>query len=214
VGQLASSGPTSCLSRSQSLESEADAKAFLQDFFERFRGGATAEAEDPGPAAATASTARRLAARAVEQRLPGVSAYLRAEADDESNAESEGYEDYEGHEAAGLDEQELTAAVGLENYNWVNDPGPHPGVRGLGTQPGTLFDDGDRRVSLASEETGEEELVDGVLDEFEELMAADPSTAPFLRVLAQEIRQTSAEQQRRVILAVRTALAAGALIIY
>ena len=98
-------------------------------------------------------------------------------------------------------------AVDLDNYNWVNDPGPHPGVRGLGADDGGYDEDEDRLYPGGAAASGAEyvyglgpELADNVLDEFEGLMttdqSTDQSTVNFLQVLVSELKDMRGNDQQ------------------
>ena len=135
--------------------------------------------------------------------------------DDEGDTEGEdASEEYEfgPHENVFRDGAE--SALDLENYNWVADPGPHPGVRGLGsdTVPGASeYPTGAPRRANDTQESSSlsdhTERVDSVLEQFEDVMDSDPSTVEFLNVLVSELKAVRGlAQQNQVLAAVRNTL--------
>ena len=120
--------------------------------------------------------------------------------DEDSDAYEIGSYDSGDHVFGGQAE----SALDLENYNWVADPGPHPGVRGLGTDAV-----GDPSGAPQDGPHDHTDRVDIVLAEFEEVMDNDPSAVDFLSFLVDELKNVgSRDQQNRVLGAVRNALCA------
>lgn len=109
---------------------------------------------------------------------------------------------------------EAESALDLENYNWVADPGPHPGVRGLGSDTASGASEhptgAPPRAHAAQGNTSmrdHAERVDSVLGEFEEVMDGDPSTVDFLNLLVSELKTVDGhDQQSQVLAAVRNTL--------
>jgi hypothetical protein len=113
------------------------------------------------------------------------------------------------------DEQDHGGPDGLHLYNWVADPEPHPGVRGLGTDdvmnqgpPAQFVSERGNDTGGARLESEHDRLIHEVLNELQELMEDEPNAVDFLHVLVSELNNVilTHEQQAQILTAVRSTL--------